>query len=91
MRNSTTLFLVLFVTILLKTVGEVTAQSDLWDVPEGFEVEQVVSDLFLPVNIAFMSNPLPDEDAPIYYITELYGNVKVVLRNGKCEFMLTVF
>ncbi|MFQ5709375.1 MAG: PQQ-dependent sugar dehydrogenase, partial [bacterium] len=62
---------------------EVSAQSDLWAVPEGFVVEAVVSDLFLPVNIAFVPNPQSAVDAPIYYITELYGQVKVVLRNGE--------
>lgn len=58
-------------------------QTEQWVVPEGFKVEAVVTDLFLPVNIAFVPNPLPEAGAPLYYITELYGQVKVVLQNGE--------
>ena len=65
------------------STSEVIAQSELWDVPDGFVVEQVVSDLFLPVEIAFVPNFQPDQDAPLYYITELYGKIKVVLRSGE--------
>jgi len=57
MRNNTKHSVAILVLIFcLISANEVIAQSDLWDVPEGFVVEQVVSDLFLPVNIAFVSN-----------------------------------
>lgn len=63
-----------------------SADGDLslpWAVLNGFVVERVVTDLFLPVNLAFIPNPQPEAGAPLFYITELYGKVKVVLRNGE--------
>ena len=48
----------------------------------GFEVEIVGTGYQLPVNIAFVPNPGPNPTDPFYYVTELYGNVKVVTRNG---------
>lgn len=77
------LFTAVNIILILKSSNDLVAQSNLWDVPKGFVVEKVVSDLFLPVNITFVPNPQADADAPIYYITELYGRVKVVLRNGE--------
>ncbi|MFQ5675495.1 MAG: PQQ-dependent sugar dehydrogenase, partial [bacterium] len=65
------------------SANDVLAQSSLWEVPEGFVVEEAVTDLFLPVEIAFVPNSSPGQDAPLYYITELYGKVKVVLRSGE--------
>ena len=54
-----------------------------WRVADsGYVVERVASGLQLPVNIAFVPRPLIADDAPIFYITELYGTIKVVLRNG---------
>jgi glucose/arabinose dehydrogenase len=54
-----------------------------WSVLEpGYRVERVVTGLQLPVNLAFVPDPLPDADAPIYYITELYGSIRAVLRDG---------
>lgn len=54
-----------------------------WSVLEpGYRIERVVTGLQLPVNLAFVPNPLPDADAPIYYITELYGSIRAVLRDG---------
>ncbi len=58
------------------------AQASEWEVTPGFVVEQVASDLHLPVNIAFMPNPRFDSGAPHFYVSELYGSIKVVLRNG---------
>lgn len=75
-----------FITILIFSSissSRVIAQSSIWDVPNGFVVERVVLDLFLPVNLAFVPNPQSEPDAPLYYITELYGKVKVVLQNGE--------
>lgn len=53
-----------------------------WDVPPGFQVEVVASGFQLPVNIAFVPNPGPDPSDPYYYVTELYGIIKVVARDG---------
>lgn len=48
----------------------------------GYRVEVVASGLELPVNIAFVPNPGPDPNDPKFYVTELYGNVKVVYNDG---------
>lgn len=54
-----------------------------WDaVQPGYKVEIVASGFRLPVNIAFIPNPSPAADAPMFYVTELYGTIKVVRRNG---------
>jgi len=64
--------------------GSLARNADTpWSVLEpGYRVERVVTGLQLPVNLAFVPNPLPDADAPIYYITELYGSIRAVLRDG---------
>lgn len=48
----------------------------------GYRIERVATGFQLPVNIAFVPNPGPNPDDPFYYVTELYGTIKVVLRNG---------
>lgn len=48
----------------------------------GYRVEVVASGLQLPVNIAFVPNPGPDPNDPKFYVTELYGQVKVVYNDG---------
>jgi len=48
----------------------------------GFEVEIVATGFQLPVNIAFVPNPGPNLADPYYYVTELYGTIKVVTRGG---------
>lgn len=50
---------------------------------KGFTVEPVAGDLQLPVNIAFVPHPREEPDSPFFYVTELYGDIKVVTRNGK--------
>ncbi|MBK9388557.1 MAG: PQQ-dependent sugar dehydrogenase [Planctomycetes bacterium] len=49
----------------------------------GYEVEEVAGGLRLPVNLAFHPNA---ENAgpldPFVYVTELYGTIKTVLKNG---------
>jgi glucose/arabinose dehydrogenase len=47
----------------------------------GFVVEEVAGDFQLPTNIAFVPNPGADPNAPLFYVTELYGTIKVVHRN----------
>jgi glucose/arabinose dehydrogenase len=54
-----------------------------WQVVQpGYRVEVVARGFQLPVNIAFVPNPGPDPDDPVFYVTELYGTIKVVLRDG---------
>ncbi len=54
-----------------------------WSVRQpGFEVEEFASGFQLPVNIAFLPDPGPEPDAPFFYVTELYGTIRVVKRDG---------
>jgi glucose/arabinose dehydrogenase len=48
----------------------------------GYTVEIVSTGYQLPVNIAFVPNPGTQPSDPLYYVTELYGTIKVVKRNG---------
>lgn len=53
----------------------------------GYVVEAVGADYRLPVNIAFVPDPGPNPNDPLYYVTELYGSIQVVTRDGtKHEF-----
>jgi len=47
----------------------------------GFVIEEVAGGLQLPVNIAFVPNPGPNSTDPYFYVTELYGAIKVVTRD----------
>ena len=54
-----------------------------WTVRQpGFKVEIVASGFQLPVNIAFVPNPGNEPESPLFYVTELYGEIKVVRRDG---------
>lgn len=53
-----------------------------WLVRPGYVVEPVQSGLRLPTNIAFVPNPGPNPNDPLYYVTELYGSITVVTNNG---------
>ena len=56
-----------------------------WSVREpGFRIERFATGLRLPVNVAFvpLPNAGPNDDDPFFYVTELYGTVKVVARSG---------
>src|SRR3954471_11903935 len=48
----------------------------------GYAVEVVASGFQLPVNIAFLPNPGLQPSDPLFYVTELYGTIKVVRRDG---------
>ena len=54
-----------------------------WTVIPGFRVEVVARGFQLPVSIAFVPNPGSTPTSPLYYVAELYGQIKVVLRNGE--------
>jgi glucose/arabinose dehydrogenase len=56
----------------------------LWLVgPPGFVVEQFAGDLWMPVNLARHPSPSDDPDSPFLYVTELYGNIRVITRSGE--------
>ncbi len=48
----------------------------------GYRVEVVATGFQLPVNIAFVPNPGNQPNSPLYYVSELYGQIKVVTRSG---------
>ena len=48
----------------------------------GYRVEVFAKGFQLPVNIAFVPVPGLAPDDPYFYVTELYGTIKVVTRNG---------
>jgi glucose/arabinose dehydrogenase len=49
----------------------------------NYVVEKVAGDLQLPVNIAFVPNPGTSPNDPLFYVTELYGKIKVVTNAGQ--------
>ena len=48
----------------------------------GYQLEVVATGLRLPVNIAFVPNPGSQPNDAKYYVTELYGAIKVVTNAG---------
>jgi len=48
----------------------------------GYKVDVIAGGFRLPVNIAFIPNAGPNPEDPLFYVTELYGTIKVVRRNG---------
>lgn len=48
----------------------------------GYRIETVATGFRLPVSIAFVPVPEEEPDAPFFYVTELYGTIKVVTRDG---------
>lgn len=47
-----------------------------------YEVQKVAGGLQLPVDIAFVPHPGRDPGDPLLYVTELYGGIKVITRDG---------
>lgn len=56
---------------------------DYWWVFPGFKIERVLSGLNLPVNIAFVPDTGNGKEEPLFYVTELYGQVKAVTKDYK--------
>lgn len=56
---------------------------DYWWVFPGFRIERVLSGLNLPVNIAFVPDTGSRKEKPLFYVTELYGQVKAVTKEYK--------
>ncbi|MGH7289736.1 MAG: PQQ-dependent sugar dehydrogenase, partial [Myxococcota bacterium] len=54
-----------------------------WEIRQpGYVVEQFASGFQLPVNLAFVPNPGPGPNDVFFYVTELYGQIMTVTRNG---------
>jgi glucose/arabinose dehydrogenase len=72
---------------MLARAAESTSTNPFVALQPRYVVEEVGSGYRLPVNIAFVPNPGPNPDDPLYYVTELYGSIQVVTRDGtKHEF-----
>jgi glucose/arabinose dehydrogenase len=48
----------------------------------GYVIDEVAGGLQLPVDIAFVPNPGSGPNAPLMYVTDLYGTIKVITRDG---------
>jgi glucose/arabinose dehydrogenase len=48
----------------------------------GYAIDVFASNFQLPTNIAFVPNPGPNPNDVFFYVTELYGTIKVVTRDG---------
>jgi len=57
-------------------------EATTWTAREDYVVETFAEDLQLPVNIAMVPDPGPHAGDPFMYVTELYGTVKVITRDG---------
>lgn len=64
----------------LRIMVNTELQKNWWVFP-GFEMEVMATGLDLPVNLAFVPNPKEDPNAPLLYVTELYGQVKAITRD----------
>ena len=60
--------------------AEADWRSD-WELPAGFSLKIDAEGFDFPTAIAFVPNPGPDPKAPLYFVTELRGKVKVVTRD----------
>ncbi len=73
--------------LMLSAAGEpslVAQGSSPWTVAQpGYSIERVAANFQLPVNIAFIPNPAGLPNTPYFYVTELYGNIKVVTYDGQ--------
>lgn len=59
------------------------ANKTPWDTAPDFKISLFAEGFSLPVNIAFLPNPSTHPTDAFFYVTELYGSVKVVRRNGQ--------
>lgn len=48
----------------------------------GYVIDEIAGGLQLPTNIAFVPNPGAEPKDPLLYVTELYGTIKTVTRDG---------
>ena len=49
---------------------------------EGYRVEVVAEGFTMPVNVAFVPNPGTAPDDVLFYVTELYGQIRTVSNDG---------
>lgn len=56
-----------------------------WTVPPGFQIKVDTSGYDSPAAIAFVPEPGPDPDYPLYYVAELAGTIKVVTNDRQVQ------
>ncbi|MFP8874992.1 MAG: PQQ-dependent sugar dehydrogenase, partial [Myxococcota bacterium] len=56
---------------------------DEWALAPGFALETDATGFELPSAIAFVPNPGPDPQDPLYFVTELRGRIKVVSNDRR--------
>ncbi|HYF15210.1 MAG TPA: PQQ-dependent sugar dehydrogenase [Phycisphaerales bacterium] len=54
-----------------------------WSTADDFQVTRFATGFQLPVSIAFVNSPGPSPSSPFMYVAELYGNIRMVQRNGE--------
>ncbi len=52
-----------------------------WGVEEGFRISEDSSGFVLPTAIAFVPQPGPQPDDPLYFVAERRGSIRVVTNN----------
>lgn len=74
--------------LVLATVTPADAQQaepdwrDDWEIADDYELERVATGFDMPVRIAFVPEPGPADDDPLYFVLELRGTLKAVTRAG---------
>ncbi len=67
---------------LTAAAGPPGNEATAWAPRPGFAVEVFASGLQLPVNVEMVPAPGPHPGDPLLYVTELYGTVKAITRDG---------
>jgi glucose/arabinose dehydrogenase len=65
----------------LARASETSVDVPFTPVQPGYQIDEVAGGFQLPTNIAFVPNPGPNPSDPYFYVTELYGTIKVVSRD----------
>jgi hypothetical protein len=76
--------LIVALALVSSVTGPARAQESWkseWSVPDGFALNIDVEGFDLPTSIAMVPNPGPGPKDAIYFVTELFGKVKVVTRD----------
>ncbi len=55
--------------------------APIWQTAPGFKLEVDAEGFHGPVSIAFLNNPGSEPDSPLYLVSELRGQIKVVFRD----------
>lgn len=67
--------------------GKIEDTDFSWQVAQGYELSEDATGFEGPVSIAFLNRPGPDPKSPLYFVTELRGKLKVVLRDRSVELL----